>query len=212
MSNTNPDPRAEKKRRDVLNAARRRFMEDGYACAGMEQIAREATVSTATLYSYFAGKADLFREVIEDTVQEMSRRMHDVMLAAEGDAETHLRLFVRTYAQFMAEPNSRALFRLIASERKRFEPTASWFWRQAQSEFGTGLIGVLKRLSDEGAVAIPDFASAAGQLLGMVEHPTLTVPMIQGDEILIARSVDDICDEALATFYARYGVKARVHA
>src|SRR5260370_20625350 len=44
-----PEQRSERKRLDILAAARKRFMVEGYASTGMEQVPRAASVSTATL-------------------------------------------------------------------------------------------------------------------------------------------------------------------
>ena len=47
----------------VLEGARRVFMRDGFEGASVDEIAREAQVSKATLYSYFPDKRLLFSEV-----------------------------------------------------------------------------------------------------------------------------------------------------
>ncbi|HEY0053410.1 MAG TPA: helix-turn-helix domain-containing protein, partial [Caulobacteraceae bacterium] len=70
--------RAGGKRRDILRAARKHFMVEGYAAAGMEAVARDASVSTATLYVYFPSKADLFAKVIDDAAEDFSRLMREV--------------------------------------------------------------------------------------------------------------------------------------
>ncbi len=61
MMGTEIDARASHKRSHILEAARKRFIAEGYSGAGMEAVARDAMVSTATLYDLFGGKADLFR-------------------------------------------------------------------------------------------------------------------------------------------------------
>ena len=47
----------------VLDGARKVFMRDGFEGASVDDIAREACVSKATLYSYFPDKRLLFIEV-----------------------------------------------------------------------------------------------------------------------------------------------------
>ena len=47
----------------VLDGARHVFMRDGFEGASVDDIAREAGVSKATLYSYFTDKRLLFMEV-----------------------------------------------------------------------------------------------------------------------------------------------------
>ena len=47
----------------VLDGARRIFLRDGFDGASVDDIAREAGVSKATLYSYFPDKRLLFTEI-----------------------------------------------------------------------------------------------------------------------------------------------------
>ncbi|MEL6597866.1 MAG: helix-turn-helix domain-containing protein, partial [Pseudomonadota bacterium] len=47
----------------VLDGARKIFMSDGYEGASVDDIAKAAEVSKATLYSYFPDKRLLFMEV-----------------------------------------------------------------------------------------------------------------------------------------------------
>ncbi|MEP5368439.1 helix-turn-helix domain-containing protein, partial [Parvibaculum sp.] len=48
------------KRSSILGAARKNFLTNGYSGAGMAEIARDADVSTATLYKHFSSKEALF--------------------------------------------------------------------------------------------------------------------------------------------------------
>ena len=62
--------RAEKARQTrtrMLDAARERFIDEGYAATTMQQIANEAGVAVQTLYWSFRTKGQLLREVIETT-------------------------------------------------------------------------------------------------------------------------------------------------
>lgn len=180
-------------------------MIEGYASTGMEQVARDASVSTATLYSYFPSKADLFQHVIEDAAGSFSRLITETA-AVRGDSAAQLRAFAYAYANFMADPLSRSVFRLVAAERRRFEPVARHFFERGRSDFGGTLISILERLRGEGRVKIDKLSWAAGQLMGMIEHPTFLVPLVTGDEHKAERPIEDICDEAVRTFLARYGV------
>jgi len=199
-----PEERSDRKRRDVLAAARRRFMVEGYASTGMEQVARDASVSTATLYSYFPSKAELFQHVIDDAADSFSRLITDTA-TVRGDSTTQLRAFAYAYANFMADPLARSVFRLVAAERRRFEPVARRFFERGRTDFGGTLISILDRLRGEGLVRIEKLSWAAGQLMGMIEHPTFLIPLVTGDEHKAERPIEDICDEAVRTFLARYG-------
>ncbi|MFL0250940.1 TetR/AcrR family transcriptional regulator [Clostridium neuense] len=49
---------------DIINAAEKIFIKEGYNEASMEQIARECQFTRKTLYQYFANKEDLYYTVV----------------------------------------------------------------------------------------------------------------------------------------------------
>lgn len=48
----------------IIDAAEKVFFSKGYPDTTMDQIAREAELSRATLYLYFKGKVDVHREIV----------------------------------------------------------------------------------------------------------------------------------------------------
>jgi len=193
------------KRQAILQRARKAFVSEGYAAARIEPIAREAGVSTATLYALFDGKAELFSAVIEDAAEEFSREMARVR-AAEGDARQQLTSFAESYAGFMSDPFVRAIFRLVMAERPRFQAVAMRFFEKGRQAFGGALMEILVNLSKTGALRPVERPSwAAGHLMGMIEHPVFFVPLVTGDEISVRRSSADVAEDAVKTFLARYG-------
>ena len=52
------------KRRQILDGARKVFMDLGFDAASMGEIARTAGVSKGTLYVYFPSKIDLFEALV----------------------------------------------------------------------------------------------------------------------------------------------------
>ena len=60
-------------------------------------------------------------------------------------------------------------------------------------------------MSRDGDLRVDSAHQAAGQLMGMIEHPLFMSAMMLGDQHEIDRKVDDIADEAVRTFMARYG-------
>lgn len=195
------DPR----RHEILKVARRHFMTEGYASTGMETVARQAGVSTATLYFHFPGKAELFSQVIDEAANDFSRQMTRVRVDG-GAPRDQLVAFALAYAGFMSDPFVRSVFRLVMAERRRFKSTASRFFEKGRSEFGAVLMNLLGRLKREGHLGVAKPSWAAGQLMGMIEHPIFFVPLITGDEVQAARSVEVIAEDAVDTFLARYGV------
>jgi len=200
--------RTERKRREIVTAAKTVFGREGFAHAGMEQIARDASVSTATLYAHFPSKADLFRIVVEDTLAGIAARVRD-SAAIKGDARHRLTRFGLAYAEFYCDPTSRALFRMVITERRRFPDIAEHFRERGRDELGGTAVAIIRELAEEGALVVDKPSWAAGQLQGMIEHSTLVFGLVAGDEAQPARDVETIVEDCVATFLARYEVRGR---
>lgn len=179
-------------------------MTRGYAATRIEPIAREAAVSTATLYTYFQSKDDLFAAVIASSSNTFAAQMAKVTHGAEGPARGQILKFALAYANFMGDPFVRSVFRLVMAERPRFRDVAEGFFQKGRSDFGAPLIACLARLCDLGELQIEKRSWAAGQLMGMIEHPVFFVPLVTGDEVQVSRPLDQIAEDAVDTFLARY--------
>lgn len=198
---------ASAKRRVILDRARERFLKVGFAKAAMEQVARAAQVSTATLYAHFPSKTDLFHEVLLDSAEEFSGMMRELSLDGGRPCE-RIQTFTRGYARFLAARNVRAVLRLIAAERARIPAAAEAVYERGKREVGGPIMAALEAMRAGGRLEVDDPAAAVGQLMGMIEHPLFMSAMMLGDDHRTERSPDDIADEAVRTFMARYGVKA----
>jgi len=62
-------------RRDLLEAAERRFYRDGYHGTTLEAIAEEAGYTKGAVYSAFESKADLFLTLVDDVIDH---RLEDI--------------------------------------------------------------------------------------------------------------------------------------
>lgn len=179
-------------------------MAAGFAATRMEPLAREANVSTATLYSYFKSKSVLFEAVIVDAADDFERQMERVR-ASSGPARQQLTQFMTAYAEFMGDPFVRSVFRLVMAERPRFRDVAMSFFERGRSDFGAPLIRALADLHARGELVVPKPSWAAGQLMGMIEHPIFLMPMVTGDEVKAVRTNQQIVDDCVETFMVRYG-------
>ena len=199
------DRRSEHKRREILSAARKLFASEGYADTGMEVVARMASVSTATLYAHFPSKTDLFRAVVMAMVAEAA----DAIYRGAPEAEAHERLaaFARAYGSFCNNPDTRAVLRMACAERRRFEDGGLQVEARSRAEIGGVAIRMIEQLSEGGHLNVAKPSWAAGQLLGMIEHSTLLYGLVNGDGAKARRPLDNICEDAVTTFMARYGVR-----
>ncbi|HYG27712.1 MAG TPA: TetR/AcrR family transcriptional regulator [Caulobacteraceae bacterium] len=191
-----------------MSAARTLFITEGYADTGMEVVARQAAVSTATLYAHFQSKADLFRATVAELIHEIA---DDIERDPHPDAGAQVRLldFARAYAAFCANPMTRAVLRMVAAERHKFGDSAEAVRSRTHQEIGGALIRMLGELAERGELKVERPSWAASQLLGLIEHPTLMYGLINGDGAGLARSTDEIAEDAVTTFLARYRVREK---
>lgn len=193
------DPR----RAALVRQARHHFINEGYVGTRMEPIAREAGVSTATLYAMFENKAALFAAVMAEAATDFAARMSAVQNCT-GAPKERLLSFLTTYADFMSDPFVQAIFRLVMTERSRFESVAIAFFEQAEGDFAGPLITALDELKASGDLTFEKASWAAGQLMGMVEHPVFLVPMVTGGQVRTQRATAEIAADAVQTFLSRY--------
>lgn len=194
------------KREEILASARALFLKEGYADTGMEVVARAAGVSTATLYAYFPSKADLFKAIVLETVTSVGAPVREAV-RVKGDARTRLTALAVAYATFLSRPDTRAMFRMVTAERRRFEDVAEYFLQSARDELGGAAIAVINDLVRAGDLKVDKPSWAAGQLMGLLDHATLVLGLMTGDDVLTRRPVKALAEDAVETFLARYGVR-----
>ncbi|MCF8093026.1 MAG: TetR/AcrR family transcriptional regulator [Desulfotignum sp.] len=69
----------QRRRRDIINAARKVFSAKGFNSATMEEIASEAELSPGTLYLYFKNKEELHTSLSIDILKYLSIQIHKVV-------------------------------------------------------------------------------------------------------------------------------------
>jgi AcrR family transcriptional regulator len=75
----------ERNREAVLRAARRVFLDKGYAGATLEVIAEEAGFSKGVMYSQFESKADLFMTLLERRMEERAEQGEHISARYAGE-------------------------------------------------------------------------------------------------------------------------------
>ncbi|WBU64548.1 TetR/AcrR family transcriptional regulator [Paracoccus aerodenitrificans] len=111
----------------VLEGARRVFMREGYKGASVDDIAREAAVSKATLYSYFPDKQLMFQEVFRGEIERVRGGA-----SALGDLDLPIDQVLRFIGHVIAnnivsDVGSRTL-RLAIAEAERFPGLAAEYY------------------------------------------------------------------------------------
>src|ERR1051325_11872946 len=90
------------KRRQILDGARKVFLDLGFDGASMGEIARAAGVSKGTLYVYFADKNRLFEAIVETEIADYSKELYN--FDPERPVVETLTEFGRAYLQILCRP------------------------------------------------------------------------------------------------------------
>src|ERR1700709_2046564 len=99
------------KRRQILDGARKLFLDMGFDGASMGEIARAAGVSKGTLYVYFADKNRLFEAIVEEEVLDQQKVAFNFDPAR--DVTTTLMDFGQDFIELLCRPGGGAAGRTV---------------------------------------------------------------------------------------------------
>ena len=150
----------------ILAAAERAFLLAGFGAVTMDQIAREAGVSKATVYAHFHAKEELFGAVIAHVSE---RRFHGFSVDALDpfDIEASLMTIAARFLDLILSPEAIALNRIIIGEVTRFPALGQVFWVAGPERTRAQIEAFLQRAAASGSLAIPDVRLAAEQFAAL---------------------------------------------
>jgi AcrR family transcriptional regulator len=137
----------------VLQAARKLFLERGFAATTMPAIASAAGVSVQTVYKAFGNKPRLAKAVFDvamagdDEPVPMLQRASLGRVRDEPDPRKRFRL----YGEFLAEVAPRHVpVQLVIRDAARSDPEAQAVWAELQAERLKGMTLFARALHDDG--------------------------------------------------------------
>lgn len=147
-------------RTQILDVARRRFVEDGYRAVTLRSVAAEAGVDIALISYYFGAKRGLIGEALA-----LSANPADVLerAAAEGDRATFPQRALRGLLALWEEPNSGAPLRALVAGAAHDATLASLVKQMVEREM---IDKVAARLG--GTDARKRSSAFCGQIAGLI--------------------------------------------
>ena len=204
MNETTPILRTGRKFDQVLEGARKVFMADGFEGASVDDIARAAGVSKATLYSYFPDKRLLFVEVARVECMRMSEEtsasIDESCLAREG-----LGIAARAVIHFLVSRFAQEVFRICVAESKRFPELGRAFYENGPKHGRAQICDYMQMLTERGELEIDDFEMAAEQFSELCKTRLWNRAVFGIQTTFSKDEIDGIADQAVETFMARYG-------
>ena len=163
------------KRRQILDGARKVFMDLGFDGASMGEIARAAGVSKGTLYVYFADKSRLFEAIVEQ--ESLAQGEIAFNFDPARDAATTLRDFGEAYINLICRPGGGSAIRTVMAIAERMPEVGRRYYECVLDKTINRLAAYLDAHVASGELAIEDRQLAASQFMMMCQA-SLFLPFI----------------------------------
>jgi len=193
------------KRRQILDGARKVFLDLGFDGASMGVIARAAGVSKGTLYVYFADKYRLFEAIVEQENLEQAKVAFNFDPAR--DVETTLQEFGTAYIQLICRPGGGSAIRTVMAIAERMPDVGRRYYGQVLENTIGRLSAYLEVHVQAKHLAIDDCHLAASQFMQMCQASLFLPFIFQAAPAPSSEQMKKVVDSATRMFLAAYQVK-----
>ncbi len=154
----------------LLAAARRLFGRDGFAATSVEDVAREARLTTGALYHHFPTKTALFETVFEDVHLELLA----ASAAAAEDCDDELELLARGFEAFLDAVLEPEVQQIVITDAPAVLGLAR-FTELDERDASTAIVAALEAAAARGALRVEDPETLARLLLGALTRGGMLV-------------------------------------
>ncbi len=208
-SDTGPDRTATRgepestKRRDIIDGARRVFFDKGFDGASMDEVAKAAGVSKATIYVYFSSKDELFEALVLNDRARSAELLFEVDTST-GDVDSVLRRIGISFMTMMVQPDHIKLVRMVIGVAEKFPRVGRSFFEAGPCHGGRRLAGLLRQQADLGRLTLDDDLAAAHLFLNMCQG-MLAKELLFGNPVPpTPAQIAETVDRAVRVFLSAY--------
>lgn len=192
------------KHADILRSALAHFLKSGYHRAAMADVARDADVSTATLYKHFGSKEELFAAIVEEAQRvvedEFAKRPPGATLAEM------LHTAARAYLSLQFDHGLNALMRVVIAESGTYPHLGKRMLKDFVDRRRGNAAAAFDRMIEGGWLRPHDTWLSSGFMGGMMKE-VFVWPALFDPDYKVPDDADRKIDEIVAVFLARYGAK-----
>jgi len=193
------------KRRQILDGARKVFMDLGFDGASMNEIARSAGVSKGTLYVYFADKNRLFEAIVWEESLAHGHVVFD--LDPARDVATTLRDFGKAYVELLCRPGGGSAIRTVMAIAERMPDVGRRYYENVLAKTNSRLADYLQAHVAPGDLAIDDCELAASQFMEVCKASLFLPFVFQAAPAPSAARINQVVESATQMFLAAYRAK-----
>jgi AcrR family transcriptional regulator len=196
-------PRGQRKLDQILEGAGEVFLAEGFGGASVDEIARRAGISKATLYRYFPDKAAIFNAYVRRELARQAAALVAMDLEHATIEETLQRL-AAGYIAFMLSPFARGIYRIAVSESERFPEIGRAFFDSGPDEARRLLAPALAKAMARGELAPGDPDVAAYQFFELCKAKLFYRSLFCRECDASAEAIDAQARLAVGTFLRAY--------
>jgi AcrR family transcriptional regulator len=193
------------KRRQILDGARKVFLDLGFDGASMGEIARSAGVSKGTLYVYFADKSRLFEAIVEE--ESLAQGKVAFNFDPGRDVTITLTEFGRAYVQLLCRPGGGSATRTVMAIAERMPEVGRRFYDNVVALTIAKLAAYLEVHVASGDLEIADCRFAATQFMQLCQASLFMPFLFQAAPAPSAERIAEVVGSATRMFLAAYRAK-----
>jgi AcrR family transcriptional regulator len=150
------------KRQQIIDGARRVFIDKGFDAASMNDITREAGVSKGTIYVYFTNKEELFEALIEEERGTIFKNLYGALEHTGSLRETLVRFGIALSVK-ITSPKVVLAQRTVIGASERIPELGRRFYERGPRRGHERFVLFLKKAVDQQLLDIADADLAAYQ-------------------------------------------------
>jgi TetR/AcrR family transcriptional regulator of autoinduction and epiphytic fitness len=194
----------ELKREDIIEAAVKEFITNGFRATSMDRIASTAQVSKRTVYNHFENKKTLFQCITQglcDNATQVSEHPYDKNISLR----TQLHTIAEQEMAFLTAKEFRDLFKMITSESLASPELTKTNFDNFQ-ESSIGVVKWIRKAAKDGKLSVTDPVRAGKQFLALIEAFALWPQLYDYKPMPNKNEQKKIIDSAVEMFLCSYGV------
>lgn len=200
--------RGEMKCAQVLAGARQVFLSDGYEGASVDDIARTAGISKATLYRHFPDKAALFSAVLAEECRAQAE-LHPELCYTDRPIAEFLLDLARDVLNFSLGDFAQRIYRIAVAQTPRFPHIGKSFYDTGAEMNRTRLAPALVAAVNRGELIDLDPDYAAYCFYGICKADLFHRRLFQIGDAPSEAEIEAHAHRAVTTFLRAFGASAR---
>lgn len=195
--------RPEERPAQIVDAALAEFSERGLEASRMEDIAARAGVSKATIYLYFPGKEELFREVVHRSLTGLKEALGSLEVGVT--ARSSLEALVGVVWDELRSARFYDVYRLVLAEVNTMPELAREYAREVRGPITEASRPVLERGVREGEFRPGDVSVWSRMLMALLVKHALWCARKGTVEELKGLTDDEVLEQVMLFFMAAVG-------